>query len=92
MGKQAYAHDFPLLRIRPPHEVCRARLSIQRPDCVNPCQPGFALNRESRERCVPHVSRDGLQEGARGWSILVSKIAGQRTYQGDSPCCRDGLN
>jgi hypothetical protein len=30
------------------------------------------------KRCVPHVSRDGPQEGARGWSLSVTKPAGRR--------------
>src|SRR6266536_5826721 len=44
------------------------------------------------KRCVPHVSRDGPQEGARGWSLSVSKPAGQRRCGLIQPAPETGLN
>ena len=39
----------------------------------------------SQSRCVPHVSRDGPQVRANGWSMPVTDTAGQRHFGTELP-------
>jgi hypothetical protein len=53
---------------------------------------GCLTHEQSWSECVPHVSRDGPQDGAKRWSPANRKIAGQTRFLAHSLCFGNGLN